>query len=260
MVTKKSVVPATPKGSVAIPTDFETLRAAALTASESADTAAAYAREALATFRTLSAEERTIGTRKSVVASLAAYAAYRAGILIEGAKPKDAADGVMTTTEYGVFWALDSDDPEHTASSKASVTTWLRAGEAFVAYGMDPDSRDAYALLGGLAQSTAWNEQRKVLSAAIAAEPDAVLTPDVVEATVAKAKMVVAERKATVAAEKAERTAREKADGVPEKIADRASLMERLVMSLDPSVEEEAAILRDIAERVIASLGAVEAA
>lgn len=248
--TKKAV--ATPQAeAVSVVEDFTAMRDAALAAGQSADAAADYAKSALAEY--IAAEEA--GERAAVRASFAAYAAVRAGILVEGRKPSDAAEGVMSVSEYAAAWVT----PKHPEGvSKASVTTWLRAGEAFVAYGLDPESRPAYALLSGLAQSSAWNEQRKVLAAAVEENPDAEVTVEVVEATVAKAAAADKERAEARKAAAAEKAAEAKATGIPAKLDDRVAMVETILAKLDATKEEDRAALENIAERVAALLAAAE--
>jgi len=197
--TKKAAAPRV-KAEVSAPaSEFESMRAAALV-EQDPDTAAAYAREALAEF--ITAEQA--GERAAVIASFAAYRCLKAGILVEGKKPEDAAEGVMDAAEYAAAWIT----PKHPEGvSKASVTTWLRAGEAF-ALGLDPESKPAYALLGGLAQSSAWVEQRKALKEA---DPEAI-TVEVVEAAVEVAREKEVARKAAAKAKKAEQSAKDAAE------------------------------------------------
>jgi hypothetical protein len=248
--SRKSTTPAPTTEQESIPTtvaeDFAAMRQGAVDAMATAEGAADYAKSALAEY--VAAEEA--GERAAVRASFAAYAALRAGILVEGRKPDDAAEGVMSAKEYAAAWVT----PKHPEGvSPASVTTWLRAGEAFVAYGLDPESRPAYALLSGLAQSSAWNATRAVL----AKEEDGVTEEAIVAAVDAAAEKEAA-RKAAAKTKAAERKEREQESGIPDALDKRVALVETVLAALDPSKPEDVAALQNIAERVAAALAGAE--
>lgn len=277
---KKSVVPATPK-TVAlseIVSDADVLvearnrftRESAIEAAATPEAATAYAKDALSAF---SAAERE-GMRASVYAAMAAAAAVRAGLLTDGPKPKDAAEGVADPKEWGAAWITPT-RPE--GVSRQMVDTWIRAGEAFLGWGVDPDSSEGKRLLGGLAQSKEWNASRKVLREAIdevresgevdEAEVARIATEKIAEvrATVEKAE---AERKAEKEREKAAEAERVRAavakrtvEGVaaPEALADRITVAEQIIASLRPAIRAEREALEDLAARIAVALAQYEA-
>ena len=234
----------------------------ALAAAESDEAATAYAIDAREAW--IAAEHE--GKRASVYAAMAAAVAVRRGLLTDGPKPKNAAEGVLDPKTYGEQWIT----PKHPEGvSRQMVDTWIRAGKAFLGWGVDPESKEGKRLLGGLAQSKAWNATRKTLAEAIAEEPDAtpkavaeLVTAKIAEVTLAEAERE-AEAKAAREAEKAkaakelkESLAKKSAEGVkaPEKLSDRVTVAEQIIAGLRPSVAAERAILEDLAARIALAL------
>ena len=261
MATRKSNTPATQQESVlTLPTgDFADMRDRAL-AVDSPEAAADYAKDMLASFRVAGTIEREAGARKSVVASLAAYTMVRAGALIEGERKRDKdgaptdgyADDVLGLTEFGTFWSTHEDGTG--ASSPASVRTWIRSGEAFLRFGLDADAPEAYALLGGVAQSSAYNKAREAIKKELDAPDAPTLSPEDFTAKVAEVKAAEDARKAKAKADRAS-TAGDSGPKVPDTLTAKVAMMEAILATLRMTDDAERDALMKLSERVAAALG-----
>lgn len=280
MATKKVAVPTladlaesgTPEDVLVLARDMFT-RESAMTAGESVESATAYAQDAL---RVSVAAERA-GQRASVYAAMAAYAAVKAGLLTDGPKGPDAAATVRDPREWGEAW-ITPKNPN--GVKRNTVDMWIRAGEAFMEWNVDPETSEGRRLLGGLAQSADWNKARKDFREAIdAAREGTDIAPEkVAELATARIAEVRAEVEKKEAARKKEREDEKAAEAarvkaaladkntsngpdLPKSLADKRALGEALVANLRPSVAEEREVLESLAAAIAAALdGAADSA
>ena len=262
--SRKSTTPAQQESVLTLPTgDFADMRDRAL-AITTPEAAADYAKDMLGAFRVAGTVEREAGARKSVVASLAAYTMFASGALIEGERKRGkdgkATDGyaedVLGLTEFGTFWSTHEDGTG--ASSPASVRTWIRSGEAFIRFGLDADAPEAYALLGGVAQSSAWNEARATIKKELDAPDAPTLSPEDFTAKVAEVAQSEKDRKAAAKAKReAERNAPSDPAGptVPDTLAKKVEMVEAIVGGLRVTDDAERDALMRLAKLVEDALG-----